>query len=360
MATLAAASAAAKGFRHVETGRTIVFGRGAVAAAADLLGEGYTLLTTRRATEVTPEVASRAGAVVEVPEGRVEVVAAELRASVRGDRLVALGGGRVVDVAKALAAADPPRQVVAIPTAPAGAEMTGVHRHALGVPDGTPRARPAVVINDPGLSASMPAPALAAGSGNALGHAVTGLLSARSTPIGAAVAREAILRIVAAWAGEDPDRDAVALGALLAGWAVDGSGLGPHHALAQTAVRTADLAHAQANAAILPATVHSARRRRPAELDDVQPRARRPARDARRAAARSRRRGPRWPRDRRRVAGGRGPRRGRPSGARPHSARAGPRRDPRDLPWLRSPRSTTPSPAWSATATASPSKASRT
>ena len=269
MATLAAASAATRGFRHVDTERTIVFGRGAVAAAADLLGEGYTLLTTRRATEVTPEVASRAGAVVEVPEGRVEVVAAELRASVRGDRLVALGGGRVVDVAKALAAADPPRQVVAIPTAPAGAEMTGVHRHALGVPDGTPRARPAVVINDPGLSASMPAPALAAGSGNALGHAVTGLLSARSTPIGAAVARGAILRIVAAWAGEDPDRDAVALGALLAGWAVDQSGLGPHHALAQTAVRTADLAHAQANAAILPATVHSARRRRPAELDDV-------------------------------------------------------------------------------------------
>ncbi len=216
-----AASAATAGFRHVETGRTIVFGRGAVAAAADLLGEGYTLLTTRRAVDVTPGVASRAGAVVEVPEGLVEVVAAGLRARVRGDRLVALGGGRVVDVAKALAAADPPREVVAIPTSPAGAEMTGVHRHALGVPDDTPRVRPSVVVNDPGLSASLPAPALAAGSCNALGHAVTGLLSARATPIGAAVAREAILRIAAAWTEQDPDRDAVALGALLAWWDVD-------------------------------------------------------------------------------------------------------------------------------------------
>ena len=269
MATLPAASAATRGFRHVDTRRTIVFGRGAVAAAADLLGDGYTLLTTRRAAEVTPEVASRAGAVVEVPEGRVEDVAGDLRARVRGDRLVALGGGRVVDVAKALAAADPPREVVAIPTSPSGAEMTGVHRHAPGVPDDTPRVHAAVVVNDPELSASMPAPALAASSGNALGHAVTGLLSDRATPIGAAVAREAILRMAAAWAGEDPDRDAVALGALLAGWAVDGAGLGPHHALAQSAVRTAGLGHAQANVAILPATVRAARRRRPAELDDV-------------------------------------------------------------------------------------------
>ncbi|HTI34968.1 MAG TPA: iron-containing alcohol dehydrogenase [Miltoncostaea sp.] len=270
MATLPAASAATAGFRHVETGRTIVFGRGAVAAAADLLGAGYTLLSTRRAIEATPEVAARAGAVVEVAEGRVEDVAAEIRASVRGARLVALGGGRVVDVAKALAAADAPRQVVAIPTSPAGAEMTGVHRHALGVPDDTPRVRPDVVVNDPALSASQPVPALAASSGNALGHAVTGLLSARSTPIGAAVAREAILRMAAAWAGEDPDREAVALGALLAGWAVDASGLGPHHALAQSAVRTAGLGHAQANVAILPATVRAARRRRPAELDAVE------------------------------------------------------------------------------------------
>jgi alcohol dehydrogenase class IV len=53
----------------------------------------------------------------------------------------------------------------------------------------------------------------------------------------------------------------VALGALLAGWAVDRSGLGPHHALAQTAVRLASLEHAHVNAALLPHTAAAMRAR---------------------------------------------------------------------------------------------------
>ena len=46
---------------------------------------------------------------IEVPARQVDVVAAELRAMVTGNRIVALGGGRVIDVAIGLAAADPPR-----------------------------------------------------------------------------------------------------------------------------------------------------------------------------------------------------------------------------------------------------------
>src|SRR4051812_11286541 len=141
--------------------------------------------------------------------------------------------------------------------------MTGVHRHAQGVPADTPRVRPHVVINDPALSASLPADALAAGTANALAHATVGLLSDRATPIGRAVAREAIPQLVTGWSqpepDPDPDRPALALGALLAGWAVDHSGLGPHHALAQTAARVAQLGHAQANAALLPATIAALR-----------------------------------------------------------------------------------------------------
>ncbi len=256
-------------FRHVEAARTIVFGEGAVEAAADLLGDGYTLLTTPRAAASAPGVVERAAAVVHVPSGLVEVVAAELRPDVHGDRLVALGGGRVVDVAKALAAADGPREVVAIPTSVSAAEMTGVHRHATGVPPDTPRVRAAVVVNDPALSASLPAGPLAAGSANALGHATVGLVSDRATPVGRAVAHEAIVQLVEGWSGDEPDRPKVALGALLAGWAVDVSGLGPHHALAQTAVRTASLAHAEANAALLPVTVRALRARRPELLERV-------------------------------------------------------------------------------------------
>ena len=256
-------------FRHTDAARTIVFGAGALDAAGDLLGDGYTLLTTARAAGSAPVVAERAAAVVHVPGGLVEVVAAALRPDVSGRRLVALGGGRVIDVAKALAAADGPREVLAIPTSLSAAEMTSVHRHAEGVPSDTPRVRPRVVINDPSLSASLPEDALAAGSANALAHATVGLLSDRATPIARAVAREAMTHFVTGWAEPGPDRPALALGALLAGWAVDQCGLGPHHALAQTAVRTAGLGHAYANAALLPATIGALRARRPAAFAEL-------------------------------------------------------------------------------------------
>jgi maleylacetate reductase len=259
-------------FRHVESTRSIVFGPGTLTSSKELIGEGYTLLSTTRAAASAPEVLERAATMIEVPAGPVDVVSAQLRAMVTGSRLVALGGGRVIDVAKALAAADPPRDVVAIPTSLSAAEMTAVHRHAQGVAPGTPCVRPVVVINDPQLSASQPADALAASCANALSHAITALVSDRSTPISRAVAGEAIQRLVNGWTDAEPERPALALGALLAGWAVDHSGLGLHHALAQTAVRTASLEHAQTNAALLPATIRAIRSRRPAEfkwLDEI-------------------------------------------------------------------------------------------
>lgn len=248
--------------------RRIVFGRGRVAEAVDLAGgAGFTLLTTDRAQRVAPHVVAAAGVVRDVPGGLVDEIAGDLLEAVgEGERLVALGGGRVIDVAKALAAADGPRQVIAIPTSLSAAEMTGTHRHAKGVPAGTPRVRPHVVVNDPALSASQPPEQLAASTANALGHATVGLLSERTTPPAQAVAREAITYLRAGWESAEPDRPTLALGALLAGWAVDHSGLGPHHALAQTAVRTASIGHAEANAALLPATIAALRRRRPAEL----------------------------------------------------------------------------------------------
>jgi alcohol dehydrogenase class IV len=248
-------------FRHADRQRTIVFGPGALADATDLLGEGYTLLTTPRALGSAPVVAEQAAAVVHVPAGLVDVVAAQLRADVTGRRLVALGGGRVIDVAKALAAAGGSRDVAAIPTSLSGAEMTGVHRHARGVDDATPKVRPRLVVNDPALSASQPLDQLAASSANALGHAVTALTSERSTAIARAVAADAITTLAAGWSGDEPERGDVALGALLAGWSVDHSGLGPHHALAQTAVRLASLEHAHVNAVLLPHTIAALRAR---------------------------------------------------------------------------------------------------
>ena len=52
------------------------------------------------------------------------------------DRFVALGGGRVIDVAKAVAAArGGGARAMAVPTTLSGAELTSVHRHAEGVDD---------------------------------------------------------------------------------------------------------------------------------------------------------------------------------------------------------------------------------
>jgi len=253
-------------FRWQDGDRLVVFGRSTVAQADELLGAGYTLLTSPRAAAQAPAVADGAGIVHDVGPGRVDEVAGALRSSVRGELLVALGGGRVIDVAKALAAADPPRRVAAIPTTLSGAEMTAIHRQAAGVAADTPRVRPAIVLNDPTLSASQAVPELAASALNALGHAVEGPLTPLSNPVATLAALEAARMIAAGFAPREPDRETLALGALLAGYVIGSTGYGLHHVLAQTLVRFAGIGHGPANAIMLPYSMEALERRFPAAL----------------------------------------------------------------------------------------------
>jgi alcohol dehydrogenase class IV len=242
--------------------RTIAFGRGVLDRAVDLLeGPGYTLLTTPRADSLAPAVAVAAESVHYVGPGLVEELAGALRDEVRGERLVALGGGRVVDVAKALASAGRVR-AMAVPTTLSGAEMTGSHR--VIAPD-APRVRPAVVVCDPALAASQPVPELAASALNALGHAVEAPCTVRANPVSTLAAHEAarLLHIAFSTPGGEPDRNAAALGALLAGYALGSTGIGLHHVLAQTLVRVAGIGHGPANAAMLPHTIGALARRAP-------------------------------------------------------------------------------------------------
>jgi alcohol dehydrogenase class IV len=264
------------GFTWRDGERTIRFGRGAVAGAGELLGEGFCLLTTPRAEAAAPELVAAASSVHHVGPGPVDELAGGLRDRVSGTLLVALGGGRVIDVVKALAAAAGPRvRAAAVPTTLSAAEMTGIHRHAAGVDPSTPRVRPAIVINDPALSASQPPAQLAASAANSLGHAVEGPTTDAASPVPALAGREAVRLIAAAYAdGADnaPDherRDALALAALLAGYTIDQTGYGLHHVLAQTLVRVAGAGHGPANAAMLPHTL-TALRRRNAGLVDAQ------------------------------------------------------------------------------------------
>jgi len=239
--------------------RTILFGRDALELAMPSLGSGYVLLTTSRALAMAPGLADRASTVYSVGPGRVDELAGELLEDVEGDLLVALGGGRVIDTAKALAAARAPGtrpRVAAVPTTLSAAEMTAVHRRAAGADGSLPGVRPAIVVNDPTLSASQPPRSLAASAANALGHAAEGPATTRASPVPALAGREAARLIAAAYAGPgQPDRDALALGALLSGYAIDSCGYGLHHVMSQALARFTSAGHGPANAAMLPHTL---------------------------------------------------------------------------------------------------------
>jgi alcohol dehydrogenase class IV len=264
---------AADPFTWQDGDRLIAFGRGRVDDAPELLGDAFVLLTTPRSAGAARPVTERAATVIEVPGGRVDEISGELLDEVAppaDGRLVALGGGRVVDVAKSLAsgwAEEDERwaaRVTAVPTTLSAAEMTRLHRRASGR-DG-PLVRPSLVLNDPALSASQPAGELAASALNALGHAYEAQLTLSANPVATLVAQEAARLLLGAWDATDPgreERDRLALGALLAGYAVGEAGYGLHHVMAQTLARYTGAAHASANAIMLPHTTRALERRSP-------------------------------------------------------------------------------------------------
>ena len=243
------------GFSWKDGERTIHFGRGRLADAPGILGEGYTLLTTARARGDAPDVVAGAAAVHDVPAGRVDDLASALVGEVAADAplVVALGGGRVVDTAKAIAALHGTR-AAAIPTTLSAAEMTWVHRLPADAPAGTQRVRPQIVINDPALSASQPLAELAASAANSLGHAIEGPVTTMASPVPRMAGAEAVRLIGRAYGGaiDDDARDMLALAALLAGYTIDSSWYGLHHVMSQTLVRLAGAGHGPANAAMLP------------------------------------------------------------------------------------------------------------
>lgn len=252
--------------------RLVRFGRGALAEAPELLGSGYALLASDRTRSAAPAVADGASAVFDVGAGRVDELAGDLLDAARdagAELLVAVGGGRVIDVAKALASALGDRRVAAIPTTLSAAEMTPTHRRARGAAQDTPGVRPAIVVNDPALCASQPEPELAASSANALAHAIEGPLTPLASPVPALAAREAVRLIASAWSGDGPDRDALALGALLSGYTIGSTHYGLHHVAAQTLVRLAGAGHGAANAALLPHTIALLRTRFPERFEEL-------------------------------------------------------------------------------------------
>ncbi len=239
--------------------RLVRFRRGALEEAVDLIaGAGlsdYALLTTERAAAAAPALVAAADGVVHVPPGKVDEVSAGLLGDVEDRDVVALGGGRVIDTAKAIAGVFG-RRCAALPTTLSGAEMTPFHRTPAGV-EGARLVRPALVVADPDLMATQPGTQLAASAMNAMAHAMEALYTPWANPVGDGAA----LAAASALAAGDHRRSSrhatrLALGAVLAGYASGAAGIAMHHAICQSIVRVAGTPHAETNAVMLP---HSAR-----------------------------------------------------------------------------------------------------
>jgi maleylacetate reductase len=256
--------------------RTIVFREGALAGAPELLAAGiwerFELVTTPRALGAAPlALAERATAVHEVPRGLVPDAAATIVDSVRNPTLVALGGGRVIDTAKAIAAVRG-GHVCAIPTTLSGAEMTGTHRLPAGHEhEARHLVRPGLVIADPFELTTLDDQRLRASAMNSLAHGAEALYTPLANPVANLVALRGAELLATALdrpAGER-DRVALALGSLLCAHAFDSTGYALHHVVCQTLVWVLGTPHAETNATILPLTMNAMRSRAPDAIDSL-------------------------------------------------------------------------------------------
>ena len=258
-------------FTWLDAGRTVVFRRGGVVGAVEVLREQgvgeFELLSTERALGEAPGLAEAANGVHLVAHGQVPAAAAALLDALspphdagKGARvrpLVALGGGRVVDGAKAVAAVSG-AEVVAIPTTLSGAPMTAIHR----LPEGAEEraqgmVRPSLVVADPEAMTGQGERELRASAMNALAHGADTLYVPGSNPLSEMTALRGAELIGSALDEERAERDrgSLALGAILCGYAIDSAGFGLHHLICQTLVRICGTPHAETNAAILPKAV---------------------------------------------------------------------------------------------------------
>jgi maleylacetate reductase len=241
-----------------DAGRVVICRAGGIGQAVQLLHEhgfaGFDLLTTPRALPGAPELEAAADAVHAVPAGQVPEAAAGLLGRVGAERLVALGGGRVLDTAKAVASVTGAR-VAAIPTTLSGAEITGIHRLPAGA-EARVRAmvRPGLAIADPEAMTGLAEPALRASATNSLAHGADSLYTPFANPVSTMTALRGAELIAAALDEDRAERNRAALaqGSLLCAYAIDSAAFGMHHVICQTLVRICGSPHAETNATILP------------------------------------------------------------------------------------------------------------
>jgi alcohol dehydrogenase class IV len=282
-------------FEFATAGR-IVFGRGCAAhigEEAAALGQQVFVLTGRhgdRWTFLWQDLEHR-----QLPwqrfaipgEPTVEMIGQAAAAAQRAaaDVVIGIGGGSVIDAAKAVAAkvanpgdlldylevigrgralAKSSLPCIAVPTtAGTGAEVTrnAVLRsedHGVKVSLRSPTMLPALSLVDPELTLSMP-PAVTAATGmDALTQLLEALVSVRANPLTDGICREGLRRAARSLEqafrhGEDADaREDMALASLFGGLALANAGLGAVHGFAGPLGGMRPAAHGMICAALLP------------------------------------------------------------------------------------------------------------
>jgi alcohol dehydrogenase class IV len=216
------------------------------------------LVTSRRWESVHLPVAKRFLGVR--PHAPADSVAAALAAATQVDGLVPLGGGSAIDTAKAVSA-ETRLPVVSIPTTYSGAEWTptfGVRDEERGLKGGGGGAKVAGIVYDPELTLTLPEGETGGTALNALAHSAEALYvegrnaeADREALAGAALIADALPRVLAAPQEAGGRRDLLE-GAMHAGAALAGAGLGLGHAMAQALGGRYGISHGGLNAVCLP------------------------------------------------------------------------------------------------------------
>ena len=200
------------------------------------------------------------------------------------DVVVAIGGGSVIDLGKAVAVllgnggdpldylevvgsgqkiTKPAAPLLAVPTtAGTGAEVTAnavlaSPAHGVKASLRSPLMIPRVALVDPGLTVSCPPPVTAASGLDALTQCLEPFVSVRANPLTDGLAREGLRRAAAGLRAAYADgrdlgaRSDMAMCSLLGGMALANAKLGAVHGLAGVIGGTADVPHGVACAALL-------------------------------------------------------------------------------------------------------------
>ena len=194
------------------------------------------------------------------PHSPRDTVAAAIEEAKDADALVALGGGSAIDTAKAVSA-HTGLPLVSIPTTYSGAEWTsffGMRDEERGVKEGGGGAQPVAIVYEPELTLDLPRGETGGTALNALAHCAEALYVKGKNADADAEALEGArlishsLPLVLADGHYVDGRRELLEGALHAGAALAGAGLGLGHAMAQALGGRSGLPHGALNAICLP------------------------------------------------------------------------------------------------------------